>query len=79
MDKNSELKINAIVEMLRVSPKPRYVRAQPKQFDRFYGANIAYGGVWLSKHKQVKEEIFDTVLVELTPEMQLLLKYIYQN
>jgi len=72
-------KLQHIVDLLRTSPKPRFVRAQPQQFERFYNANIAYGGVWLSRHKQVKDEVFDTVLVELTPEIQLLLKYLYQK
>ena len=72
-------KLEQLIEVLRASPKPRHVRAQPQQFDRFYRANISYAGVWLSRSKQVKEEVFDTVLVELTPEMQLLLKYVYQK
>jgi len=79
MTEEEVIKIEGIVSTLRESKKPRHVRVQPQQFDRFCRANIAYGGIWASQHQQVKEESFDTVLIEMTPEMQLLLKYVYQK
>jgi len=73
--------IETLVNKLRASPKPKYVRAQTKQFDSFCRAfeSGGVGSLWLSKQKQYNELSFESILIEMTPEMQNLLQYIYSG
>lgn len=75
---NEEL--NYLINKLRGSPKPRFVRAQKTRLDNFHNSCVGWtGNVGLSKTVDSASEPFDVVLVELTPDVKVLLNHIYKK
>ena len=70
--------LDYLIGKLRASPKPRFVRAKQSRLDNFHRSCVGWtGNVGLSKKRESVSEPFDVVLVEITPDLQQLLTYIY--
>lgn len=75
-----EDKLRYLIDRLRSNDKPRHVRCQTRKFDNFQRSCVGWtGNIGLAKKKYVGDEPFDMVLIELTPDIKLLLNYIYDK
>ena len=69
-----------LIEQMRSKPKPRIVRAEPTQFESFIKANVETSSyVDLSKKAVSGGRNFNIVLIEMTPELQQFLKFVYSG
>ena len=74
-----DVQLHYVISKLRVLPKPRHLRVKKERLDSFLNTNISLGHLEISKRENIAERNFDSIMVELTPDLQLLLKHIYDN
>lgn len=73
----NDVQLQYVIDKLRTLHKPRHVFVNKQKFDNFIKAPVGWtGSVGLWKRKQNDD---DSIMVELTPDLQLLLKYIYDK
>jgi len=68
------------IRSLKILDKPKFVRVNSSQFNRFVNTNVNWSGyVPMSKIPAIGDNNYDQILVELTPQLKDLLKQIYKG